>query len=200
MTDAKRFIEQALEPKEPLSTLPWNHMRFSLQGLLLFMTLLAIASAVAFSFPPAVAAVICIMLQPCLVAAFISGALTAKDDVRVFCIGALVPVAQSIVAGVAGGGNWGYMFALMNSRQTLRGWNSAADQSVVEYLGQLSVVLGRIGRPMMINLLAFCMIALCSGYVAVWVRRFIQKRSTPPEPEASRDKESNQLEVKQLFD
>lgn len=172
MTDSKRFIERTLQPTDQVGKQPWNHVRFSLQGLMLLMTFLAITSAVAFALPPVVGAIVCLILQPCFVAVFVSGALASKGELRFFCFGALVPVVQKVLAF---GGNVGFREILIKGRVFAglgRNRSLPLRESLLEYWERLSLVLNELGRPIMFSLLAFCFVAACCGYCSVWARRF----------------------------
>lgn len=182
MTDAQRFIQQNLDPSESDRT-PRRQMRFSLLGMMVVTTVLAIVCALVFALPPSVGAIVCIFLQPCMIAAFVTGVILARDDLRSFCIGGLVPFAQSILPGGAGMGNWSNWLTVMitqRSFNTGRRRTNSSD-SVFEFIGNLYSMLENIGPALMLSMFVFSFASLCCGFTAVWVRRWIVKRAAATE-------------------
>lgn len=179
MTDASRFIEKNLNLPEGRPSNSRPPLRFSLLGMLVLTTVLAVMCAILFAMPPSVGAIVCIFLQPCLLAACVVGALHSKDDMRAFCIGALVPFLQSILPGGTGMASWGSYLTMMISQRsfsTARRRNSSND-SVFEFLGNIYSMLENIGPTIMLSMFVFCFASLCCGFTGVLVRRWIARRA-----------------------
>lgn len=179
MTDAQSFIEKNLESAESSDTQSRPLMRFSLLGMMAVTTMLAVVCALVFALPPSIGAVVCIFLQPCVIAAFVIGTFAGTEDLRAFSIGGLVPFAQSVLPGGAGMGNWSNWLTVMI---TQRSFNSgrrrpSSNDSVFEFIGNIFSMLENIGPALMLSMFVFLFASICCGFTAVFVRRWIAKRS-----------------------
>ncbi len=178
MTDARQFIERNLDPAEA----PRPTVRFSLMGMMVVMSVLAVICAVVFALPPSVGAILCIFLQPCLLAACVIGAFYARDDLRAFCVGALVPFAQSVLPGGGGMSNWSNYLTVMltqRSMSTARRRNST-NESLFDFMGNIYNMLENIGPTLMLTMFVFVFASLSCGFTGMLVRRWITRRTTSP--------------------
>ena len=154
-------------------------MQFSLLGMMVLTTVLAVVCAVAFSLPSSVGAILVVLLQPCLIAGLIVGAFYGQDDLRAFCLGGLVPFVQSIIPGSAGMNNWSSYLTMLLTQRSFANVQGRArmNQSVDAYYEQIVTVLDRIGPTLMLSIAAFIFASMCCGFTGVFVRRWIARRS-----------------------
>lgn len=139
MTDAQNSLEKNLDPSTNPRPSKRSPMQFSLLEMMVLTTVLAILFAVMFALPPSVGAIVCLFLQPCILAACAVGAFYARDDLRAFCSGALVPFFQAVLTGGAGKTGWSNSLPAMLTQfsfNTARR-RSPNQDSVTELLGNI---------------------------------------------------------------
>jgi len=158
-----------------------TRLRFSLRSMMLLTVVVAVVCALLFSFPPGVAAIVCLLLRPCLIAMMLAGSIFAKGGPRFFCVGAILPTVLSMTGSIFGGGGVGTSYlSLMMLGQLYGGGNSAKVESLGDYLLKTWELFQKVGYPMFLQFLLFLLVSSLSGLAAVWTRRSLIKRTAVP--------------------
>jgi len=179
MSAIKKPIQDAiLEAARAEAKLP-TRLRFSLRSMMLLTVVAAVVCALLFSFPPGVAAIVCMFLQPCLIAALFSGALFAKGEPRFFCLGAILPTVLNLTSNFFGGGGLGGYWSLMMIGQQF-GRGTPGKQTFGHHIEQLWELWQKMGYPMALQLATFLLTALLCGLTAVLTRRYLLKQTVVP--------------------
>jgi len=176
MSAIKKPIQDAiLEAARAEAELP-TRLRFSLRSMMLLTAVVAVVCALLFSFPPGVAAIVCLLLRPCLLAAMLSGSIFAKGEPRCFCIGAILPAMLSTTGMIFGSGIGSYLSLILMGEFM----DDIASESLGGYLLKVWEILQTTGYPMFLQFLFFLLTSLLCGLTAVWTRRYLIQRTAVP--------------------